>query len=104
MKGPEGKNEEEVEKEKIFNGLKERLIVLLGKDWGKNNGEILKHRNRLIRKYDDYKEYALYYVLTSPSYKKYKHFDFPDDECSIEKFIERLEEEQKKTDDEQMSK
>ena len=102
LKGSEGKNEEETEKERIFNGLKEKLLALLDKDWEKNNGEILKHRDRLKGKYDDLKEYALYYVLTSPSYKKCKQFDFPDDEYSIEKFIERLEEKQEKRDDEQM--
>ncbi|MDD5290684.1 MAG: hypothetical protein PHZ04_01060 [Patescibacteria group bacterium] len=92
------KEKELVEKEK-FDNLKGRLLNLLDKDWQKTNSEMIKFSRYLKNKYDDYEEYALYYVLNSPDYKKCKYFEFPDDEHSIEKFIKRLEEEQKEPED-----
>jgi len=96
---PGGEKEKERDEERIFDDLKKRLQSLLEKDWKKINSEMIKFSRYLKNKYDDYDEYALYYVLTSPSYKKCDHFDFPDLDYSIEKFIEKLEEEQAEAED-----
>ena len=98
LKRLEGEKEKEAAEKEKFDGLKTRLKDLLEKDWKKINDKMIRFSKYLKNKYDDYDNYALYYVLNSPIYKKCNHFDFPDDD-SIEKYIERLGEEQKKAED-----